>query len=82
MDDTNSSSPIPEDIDADADISELIVKALNEAARKTRESGLPYITVVDGGLYMFDGKGGKELLKMMPPRIVVTQRTKRINPQD
>ena len=75
-------SATPEDIDADADISELAIKALNEAARRTRESGLPYITVVDGGLYRFDGKGGKELLKMMPPKIVVTQRIKHIKPQD
>lgn len=75
MDDTNGAE------DIDADISELAVRGLNEASQKMRESGMPYAAVIDGALYEFDGKGGKEFIKMIP-RISIAERIKYIKPKD
>lgn len=65
-----------EDIE-DADVPALAVAALNAAQRNAMESGHT-IVFVRGNLLIEKGPDGEKVLKTLPPRRIVTERTIRI----
>ena len=53
------------------------VAALDTASRRAAASQLPYIVVIENGLYRISASGARELIRTLPPRMRAPGRAKR-----
>jgi hypothetical protein len=60
----------------DSEVAEQAVRALDEATRRSRQSAVPLVLVVDGNLVR-TGPSGTTILKKLAPRLRVANRVKR-----